>query len=31
MVIFKSNQKKSESDLKVRLCGERLYPIESVK
>ena len=26
MVIFKSNQKKFESDLKVRLCGKRLYP-----
>ena len=31
MVIFKSNQKKFESDLKIKLCGKRLYPTESVK
>ena len=31
MVIFKSKQKKFEADLKVRLCGERLYPKEGVK
>ena len=31
MVIFKSNQKKFEGDLKIRLCGKRLYPTESVK
>ena len=31
MVIFKSKQKKFEGDLKVRLCGKRLYPTESVK
>ena len=31
MVIFKSKQKKFEGDLKIKLCGERLYPTESVK
>ena len=31
MVIFKSKQKKFEGDLKVRLCGKRLCPMESVK
>ena len=31
MVIFKSQQKKFKGDLKVRLCGKRLYPTESVK
>ena len=31
MVIFKSKQRKFEGDLKVRLCGRRLYPTESVK
>ena len=31
MVIFKSNQKKFEGDLKLKLCGKRLYPTESVK
>ena len=31
MVIFKSKQKKLEGDLKIKLCGKRLYPIESVK
>ena len=31
MVIFKSNQKKFEDDLKIKLCGKRLYPTESVK
>ena len=30
-VIFKSNQKKFEVDLKIKLCGKRLYPTESVK
>ena len=30
MVIFKSNQKKFEGDLKIKLCGKRLYPTESV-
>ena len=31
MVIFKSNQKKFEGDLKIKLCGKRLYPTESIK
>ena len=31
MIIFKSKQKKRESDLEVKLCGKRLYPTESVK
>ena len=31
MVIFKSNQKKFEGDLKLKLCGKRIYPAESVK
>ena len=31
MVIFKSTQKKFEGDLKIKLCGKRLYPTESVK
>ena len=31
MVIFKSKQKKSECDLKIKLCGKRVYPTESVK
>ena len=31
MVIFKSNQKKFEGDLKIKLCGKRLYPTESAK
>ena len=31
MVIFKSNQKKFEDDLKIKLYGKRLYPTESVK
>ena len=31
MVICKSKQKKIEGDLKIRLCGKRWYPIESVK
>ena len=31
MVIFKSKQKKFEGDVKIKLCGKRLfYPIESV-
>ena len=29
--IFKSKQKKWEGDLEIKLCGERLYPTESVK
>ena len=31
MVIFKSKQNKFEVDLKIKLCGKRLYPTESVK
>ena len=31
MVIFKSKQKKFEGDLKIKLCGKRLYPTRSVK
>ena len=31
MVIFRSKQKKFEGDLKIKLCGKRLYPTESVK
>ena len=31
MVIFRSKQKKFEGDLKIRLCGKRLYPTETVK
>ena len=31
MVFFKSKQKKLESNLKIKLCGKRLYPTESVK
>ena len=31
MVIFKSNQNKFEADLKIKLCGKRLYPTEIVK
>ena len=29
MVIFKSKQKKLEGDLKITLCGKKLYPTES--
>ena len=31
MRIFKSKQKKLEGDLKIKLCGKRLYPFESVE
>ena len=31
MIIFESNQNKFEGDLKIKLCGKRLYPTESVK
>ena len=31
MVIFKSKQKKFEGDSKIKWCGKRLYPTESVK
>ena len=30
MVIFKSKQNKFEGDLKIKLCGKRLYSTESV-
>ena len=31
MLICKSREKKFEGDLKIKLCGKRLYPTESVK
>ena len=31
MIIFKSKQKKLEGDLKIKLCGKRLYPTKSFK
>ena len=31
MLIFKFEQMKFEGDLKINLCGKRIYPIESVK
>ena len=31
MITFKSKQNKFEGDLKIKLCGKRLYPTESVK
>ena len=31
MVILKSKQKKHEGDLKIKSCGKRLYPTQSVK
>ena len=31
MIIFKYKQKKLEGDLKIKLCGKRLYPTERVK
>ena len=31
MVIFKTKQKKFEGGLKIKLCGKRLYPTQSVK
>ena len=31
MVIFKSEQNKFQGNLKIKLCGKRLYPTESVK
>ena len=31
MIIFKSKQKKLEGNLKIKLCGKRLYPTESIK
>ena len=29
--VLKSKQKKLEGDLKIKLCGKRLYPTESIK
>ena len=31
MVIFESKQKKFEGDVKLKLCGKKLYPTKSVK
>ena len=31
MIIFKSKHKKLKGDLKIILCGKRLYPTGSVK
>ena len=31
MLIYKSKQKKFEGVLKIKLCGKRLHPTESVK
>ena len=31
MVIFRSKQNKFEGDLKIKLCGKRLYPTKNVK
>ena len=31
MIIFKSKHKKFEGYLKIKLCGKRLYPTDSVK
>ena len=31
MIIFQSKQNKLEGDLKIKLCGKRLYPTEIVK
>ena len=31
MVIFKPKSRKFEGDLKIKLCGKRLYPTKSVK
>ena len=31
MVIFKSKEQKFEGDFKIKLCGKRLDPTESVK
>ena len=31
MVIFESKQKIFEGDLKVRVCGKRLHPTESIE
>ena len=31
MVIFTSKQNELEGDLKIKLCGKRLHPTESIK
>ena len=31
IVIFKSKPKRFEGDLKIKLCGKRLYPTGSIK
>ena len=31
IIIFKSKQRKFEIELKIKLCGKRLYPTESIK
>ena len=31
MIIFESKQKRLEGNLKINLCGKKLYPSESVK
>ena len=31
MIIIKSKYKKFEGNLRIKLCGKRLYPTESVK
>ena len=31
MVIFKSKRRKFEGDSKIKFCGKRLYPTESIK
>ena len=31
MVLFKSKQNKLKGDLKIKLCGKRLYPTKSAK
>ena len=31
IVIFKSKPKRFEDDLKIKLCGKRLYPTGSIK
>ena len=31
MLIFQSKEKKLEGDLKIKSCGKRQYPTESVK
>ena len=31
IIIFKSKQRKFEIELKIKLCGKRLYPTGSIK